>query len=823
MSIARELELERKLEERIRFNALKYYDPYPFQVDFHNDESDRVGLLASNQTGKCVSYGTLIDTPDGKRRIGDLFGSKCEVLTYPDNEPRNVLNWVRKPKEECFRITMSDGQWIECPRGHLVLTALGYVQVDHLIDAFVLRNHRAEKKAFEAGTFFHSPHLSSLGISLSAHVSGVRRYCRRLQDYLGGYLVDYRLHDGQLLSAEDSVEVFSPLRDGVRLRSLTLFYWGGLLTRCSDSLLSKLLHLSNLGVFHRFLGQIALLSSQAFSSVERRSLCGTRGIWQSNGLVSLRQEVCEVGLHRPESLLASDYPVTVDSNHIVSIKSVGYNTLYDMEVDERHNYIAAGMVNHNTRAGTVQDSFDLTGRYPQWYEGFRYDRPIHIVCGCFNNDLTRDILQDALCGDPTDKEDSFGTGWLPLDCLDRSRVSLKRGVTDAYHHVMTKHFRHAKAVKGIKRDQSRYERQDGWSKVTFSTYEAGKEAWMGSTIDVYHGDEECKMEILAQMGRGCIATQGRIRMTFTPENGETDVLMKVRDEWSMHEATFADIAGEKCEFTFDDGEILRLEPVYTLGGRLGHINNKTLENLSMDNPPWMLKTRMLGKPMIGEGLVFPYSDSQLTVEPFEFPDYFLFLDAIDFGGLSSTAHPTAFVRLAYDPQNDVVYVYDGFLVTGKEIPYIATDIRSMAGVDIPIIWPHDGNKELGQGGTTKEQYVTAGVNMFVNEEAPDKSHFTNPPEEDKKEGSGGIQIMPGITEISSRICTNKFKVFSTVDPFFVEYRSYHMKDGKIIDRKDDFMSATRYGVQSIRHFVSKITKKITFNEGSTSTGGWMGS
>jgi len=485
--------------------------------------------------------------------------------------------------------------------------------------------------------------------------------------------------------------------------------------------------------------------------------------------------------------------------------------------DDRVGLIASNQTG-KSRAGCVQDAFDLTGYYPDWYEGVEYSRPVRIVCGGINNDKTRDLLQNALLGNPVEKEISLGTGWIPMECLDKSKISLKRGVTNAFGHCMVKHHKKGKAISGIKRG-NRYFINDGWSQLTFSSYVAGKEAWMGDTIDLYHGDEECKMDILGQMGRGCIATNGRIRMTFTPENGTTDVLNKVKHEWSCHHATFADVAGEGCEYEFEDGEVLRLEPVYTMRGRIGHINKKTITNLEKDNPPWMMKTRMMGLPCVGEGLVFAFMESQISCNPIEFPSYFKFIDAIDFGGSSSTSHPTAFIRLAYDPQNDVIYIYDGFRVTGKEIPEISALIVMKPNTDIiPVIWPHDGNKTLGKGAATTIQYREAGVNMF-------ETHFTNPADEEsgKQEGQGGINILPGITEMSGRFNDGRLKIFSTFVLFFDEYRNYHMADGNIVDVGDDLMSSSRYGVQSIRHAVTLERKSIVFNQRTgTNSASWMG-
>jgi hypothetical protein len=79
------------------------------------------------------------------------------------------------------------------------------------------------------------------------------------------------------------------------------------------------------------------------------------------------------------------------------------------------------------------------------------------------------------------------------------------------------------------------------------------------------------------------------------------------------------------------------------------------------------------------------------------------------------------------------------------------------------------------------------------------THWTNPPDDNKSEGSGGIKIEPGIVAMSNRIKDRRLRVFSTLPEWFQEYRQYHLKDGKIVDREDDFLAASRYLLQSIRH------------------------
>jgi len=234
---------------------------------------------------------------------------------------------------------------------------------------------------------------------------------------------------------------------------------------------------------------------------------------------------------------------------------------------------------------------------------------------------------------------------------------------------------------------------------------------------------------------------------------------------------------------------------------------------------------MRGIPVLGSGLVFKYTEEEFKKEAYPFGDHFKYIDAIDFGGISSTAHPSAYARLALDPTTDKIIVYDGFKLQGREIPEIASHIVMKPDTDIiPVVYPHDGNKETLADNTTRAQYQAAGVNMFYNEENPEKSHATNPPPDGLKEGKGGNKIMPGINEMSLRMNDGRFIVFDTVYEFWEEYRKYHMKDGKIVGIDDDFIAAVRYGVMMIRHAVTLERTKVVFNQRKHRSGGtWAGS
>jgi len=77
------------------------------------------------------------------------------------------------------------------------------------------------------------------------------------------------------------------------------------------------------------------------------------------------------------------------------------------------------------------------------------------------------------------------------------------------------------------------------------------------------------------------------------------------------------------------------------------------------------------------------------------------------------------------------------------------------------------------------------------------SHFTNPPADGEKYEGGGKAVAPGLVEMLSRMQTGRLKVFSHLSDWFKEKALYHTKDGNIIRKGEDIMSASRYAVMSV--------------------------
>src|SRR6516165_10028593 len=65
-----------------------------------------------------------------------------------------------------------------------------------------------------------------------------------------------------------------------------------------------------------------------------------------------------------------------------------------------------------TTDGTAELAFHLTGDYPEWWHGKRFDKPVRAWAAGVTGETTRDVLQEKLMGPPF-RESEWGTGMIP--------------------------------------------------------------------------------------------------------------------------------------------------------------------------------------------------------------------------------------------------------------------------------------------------------------------------------------------------------------------------------------------------------------------------
>lgn len=199
--------------------------------------------------------------------------------------------------------------------------------------------------------------------------------------------------------------------------------------------------------------------------------------------------------------------------------------------------------------------------------------------------------------------------------------------------------------------------------------------------------------------------------------------------------------------------------------------------------------RARGVPVLGSGRVFPVSEDKIKVDPFPIPKYWAQIIGIDFGW----DHPFGAAKLAWDKDNDTIYVTACYRERQATPPIHAAAIKPW-GARIPVVWPHDGlQHDKSSGLQLKDQYGTHGLLMW-------QEHATH--------DAGGFGIEAGISEMLERMQTGRFKVFSTLNEWFEEFRLYHRKDGLIVKLADDILSATRIAVMMKRYAVALLSEPM---------------
>lgn len=165
-----------------------------------------------------------------------------------------------------------------------------------------------------------------------------------------------------------------------------------------------------------------------------------------------------------------------------------------------------------TVAGSCEWAFHLTGKYPDWWPGRRFEHPVRMWASGETRVSVRDTVQKLLVGEP-EKESEWGTGWIPGDdILDTSRAM---GVANALDSITVRN------VFG------------GSSTLLFKAYEQGRAKWQGDTLHGVWFDEEPPLDIYTEGLTRTNATDGIVQLTFTPLKGMSDVVQMFLSDTDM--------------------------------------------------------------------------------------------------------------------------------------------------------------------------------------------------------------------------------------------------------------------------------------------------
>jgi len=394
--------------------------------------------------------------------------------------------------------------------------------------------------------------------------------------------------------------------------------------------------------------------------------------------------------------------------------------------------IAANRIGKSEGVGGYETALHLTGKYPDWWAGRRFDGPISAwACGDTGTTV-RDINQAILLGPPGD----IGTGLIPGDMIIGAPRKKAGGVPDAIESVSIKHT------------------SGGVSRLTFKSYAEGRQSFQGTAQHLIWLDEECPEPVYGECVIRTMTTKGMILLTFTPLMGLTDVVLRfmkdgVLPEGGIHKGRFV------VNATWDDAP---------------HLDDQAKQEILDTTQPYLRDARSKGKPHLGAGAIYPVDEDLIKVDPFDIPDWWPRVYALDVGW-----NKTAALWCAVDRESETGYLYSEHYLGEAQPPIHAAAIHAR-GKWIPgVIDPAARGRSQRDGLKLMDDYLGYGLNLSLTDNA----------------------LEAGIYKVWTMLSTGRLKVFSTLVNWFMEFRLYRRDEkGKVIAERDHLMDNTRYLVLS---------------------------
>jgi phage terminase large subunit-like protein len=331
----------------------------------------------------------------------------------------------------------------------------------------------------------------------------------------------------------------------------------------------------------------------------------------------------------------------------------------------RERCFLAGNRVGKTDAGAFELVCHLTGQYPAWWEGKRFNRAVKAWVAGDTGKTVREIIQAKLLGPPG----SHGSGFVPADAL--VKTTPKQGVPEAVDTFYVKH------VSG------------GVSQAAFKSYDQKRIAFQGDEQDVIWLDEESPLDVYTESLLRTMTTGGIVMLTFTPLMGLTETVMAFLPNGEI---------GER-----QDGS-----KSVTMAGwdDVPHLSAEVKAELLASIPPFQRDARSKGIPQLGAGAIYPVPESDFVIDDMAIPDHWPKAFGMDVGW-----NRTAAIFGAINRETDTLYLYSEHY-RGQAEPAIHAEGIKSRGLWIPgVIDPASRGRAQSDGAQLVQIYKNLGMDL----------------------------------------------------------------------------------------------------------------
>lgn len=312
--------------------------------------------------------------------------------------------------------------------------------------------------------------------------------------------------------------------------------------------------------------------------------------------------------------------------------------------------------------GAYETTCHLTGEYPAWWQGKRFDRPVRAWASGETSLTTRDTIQRKLLG----SFDDIGTGMIPKAKI--YNTVRRSGIQEAIEKIYVRHA------------------AGGMSTLNLKSYEQGRKAFESDDIHFIWLDEEPEQAIYTASVMRTMTTDGCVILTMTPLLGLSDVVKTFLPDGRIESA-------QKYTkmITWDDAP---------------HLTAQAKKELWDSIPPYQREARSKGVPQLGAGAIFPIAEEDIIIPNFPIPEHYVQCYGMDVGWAK-----TAALKMAVDRETGIHY-FIGEYYRGQEEPgvhYIG--INSLAGWAPGVIDPAANASNQRDGTKLLQEYVELGLDL----------------------------------------------------------------------------------------------------------------
>lgn len=311
-------------------------------------------------------------------------------------------------------------------------------------------------------------------------------------------------------------------------------------------------------------------------------------------------------------------------------------------------------------AGAYETVLHLTGKYPSWWVGKRFNRPVNVLVAGESGRLVRDSIQRELIGPPSD----IGTGVIPNDDIYERRP--KTGIPEAVDTCQIRH------VSG------------GLSVLQFQSFDQGREAFQATARDVIWLDEEAPLAVYTEALTRTMTTNGVVYMTFTPLKGMSETVLFLEEQAKNGQISLVTA-------TWDDAP---------------HLSEKDKSEMLMAYPPHQRDARTKGIPALGSGAIYPVPESEFIVPAFQLPVHWRRGYALDVGW-----NRTGVLFGAHDDDTDTTYFYSEHYRSQAEPSVHADAIKAKGEWLHGVIDPASRGRSQKDGEQLFHLYQELGLNI----------------------------------------------------------------------------------------------------------------